>query len=117
MTDADFKMLWDYAADYSDKGEFIDTYRETMGKAISDRSVRVQFMGQVWDVAHMPVKELIAASGYSLAQFSVHFCVERLAVQGWCNGSRPLPRYARLMMARMAGLLPDRWDEMNGEAK
>lgn len=62
-------------------------------------------LAQIWDVAHMTMKEIVAASGLSQTAFAKRAGIPLRTVQGWCLGERDCPAYVSFLLAEHFGLL------------
>lgn len=62
-------------------------------------------LAQIWDVAHMTMKEIVDASGLSQTAFAKQAGVPRRTVQDWCGEKRACPAYVRFLLAEHFGLL------------
>lgn len=62
-------------------------------------------LAQIWDVAHMTMKEIVDASGLSQTAFAKQAGVPRRTVQDWCGKKRACPTYVRFLLAEHYNLL------------
>lgn len=62
-------------------------------------------LAQIWDVAHMTMKEIVDASGLSQTAFAKQAGVPRRTVQDWCGEKRAFPAYVRFLLAEHYKLL------------
>lgn len=62
-------------------------------------------LAQIWDVAHMTMKEIVDASGLSQTAFAKQAGVPRRTVQDWCGEKRVCPAYVRFLLAEHYKLL------------
>lgn len=62
-------------------------------------------LAQIWDVAHMTMKEIVDASGLSQTAFAKQAGVPRRTVQDWCGKKRACPAYVRFLLAEHYNLL------------
>ena len=69
-----------------------------------DSSV-VDQLGRLWQVAHLPFRELLKLLDLSQTACSVRFCIHLRTVQRWALGERACPSYIRLMMAELCGVV------------
>lgn len=109
MTDKLFTKLWMDALGQPDKERYIAEYGYPVwfDKISNDIDVVVETLGNIHDVAHMEIKEMISSSGLSQAGFATKFCIPKRTIENWCMGIRKCPDYTRLMIARSLGLLKD----------
>lgn len=56
-------------------------------------------LSQIWDVAHMTMKEIVATSGMTQSAFAKCAGVPLRTLQGWCGGTRECPAYLRFLLA------------------
>lgn len=56
-------------------------------------------LAQIWDVAHMTMKEIVAASGMTQSAFAKCAGVPLRTLQGWCGETRECPSYLRFLLA------------------
>ena len=56
-------------------------------------------LSQIWDVAHMTMKEIVAASGMTQSAFAKCAGVPLRTLQGWCGETRECPSYLRFLLA------------------
>lgn len=69
-------------------------------------SDRLENIGKIWDAAHRTMKDIIADSGYSMADLSRRLQIPYRSVQNWCAGVRIPPDYVLLMIQECIGMLP-----------
>ncbi len=62
-------------------------------------------LAQIWDVAHMTMKEIVDASGLSQTAFAKQAGVPRRTVQDWCGEKRACPAYVRFLLVEHYNLL------------
>lgn len=62
-------------------------------------------LAQIWDVAHMTMKEIVDASGLSQTAFAKQAGIPRRTVQDWCGEKRACPAYVRFLLVEHYGLL------------
>lgn len=61
-------------------------------------------LGQLWDVAHLTIKDIRAHTGLSQAAFATRYCIPRRTVENWESGTSACPDYLRLLLTRDVGL-------------
>lgn len=59
---------------------------------------------QVWDVAHLSVSDIRAATGLTQRAFAERHCIPRRNIEAWESGDRPCTDYLRLLLAQAEGL-------------
>ena len=62
-------------------------------------------LSTIWDLAHLPMRELVARTGLSQTAFAKQAGIPRRTVQGWCLGARDCPEYVRFLLAEHYGLI------------
>lgn len=62
-------------------------------------------LSTIWDLAHLPMRDLVARTGLSQTAFAKRAGIPRRTVQGWCLGERDCPTYVRFLLAEHYGLL------------
>lgn len=65
---------------------------------------RVEELGQLWDAAHLTIRDIRAHTGLSQAAFAVRYCIPRRTVENWESGDRQCADYTRLLLAEAVGL-------------
>ena len=71
----------------------------------TDLDAEKRRLAQIWDVAHMTMKEIVDASGLSQTAFAKQAGVPRRTVQDWCGEKRACPAYVRFLLAEHYKLL------------
>lgn len=62
-------------------------------------------LSTIWELAHLPMRELISRTGLSQTGFAKGAGIPLRTVQGWCLGERECPTYVRFLLAEHYGLL------------
>lgn len=62
-------------------------------------------LSSIWDMARLPMRELVARTGLSQTAFAKQAGVPRRTVQDWCGGKRACPAYVRFLLAEHYKLL------------
>lgn len=62
-------------------------------------------LSTIWDVAHLPMRELVARTGLSKTAFAKRAGVPYRTLQGWCCCTRECPVYVRFLLAEHYKLL------------
>lgn len=65
---------------------------------------RLDMLGQLWDVAHLTIKDIRAHTGLSQAAFATRYCIPTRTLEDWERGVRSCPDYLRLLLAKDVGL-------------
>lgn len=109
MTDRLFCKLWRDALAQPDRELYIAEYGypEWFDEISTDASEAVRILGNIHDVAHMSVRDMISSSGLTQSAFAMRFCIPLRTVEDWATDKRKCADYIRLMFARSLGLFPD----------
>lgn len=67
-------------------------------------AARIEMLGQLWDAAHLTIRDIRAHTGLSQAAFAALYCIPRRTVENWESGVRSCPDYLRLLLAQVTGL-------------
>lgn len=62
-------------------------------------------LSTIWEVAHLPMRELVARTGLSQTVFAKRAGVPYRTLQGWCGCTRECPVYVRFLLAEHYNLL------------
>lgn len=107
MSDIDFYNLFGAALAAADRDAFVSDWAlSTMwGDAETDEipDARVAMLVEMWDVAHMSVREIRSRTGLTQAAFCTRFCMPKRTLENWEGGKRSCPDYVRLMLAELSG--------------
>lgn len=109
ITDTQFPLLWAEALNTSDRDVFISEWATSSLFLAPDDdgdipAELIEWLGQLWDVAHMSLSEIRATTGLSQNKMADRFCIPRRTVQNW-EQRGTCPDYTRLMMADILGLI------------
>ena len=108
MTDKQFCTIFAEALVSPDRDAFVSDW--SLSSAWGDApgadipADRLDMLGQLWDVAHLTIKDIRAHTGLSQAAFATRFCIPRRTVENWESGTSSCPDYLRLLLARDVGL-------------
>lgn len=107
MTDKIFYRLWQDALAQPNKEMYIGEYGypDWFDEISTDTGEISEILGNIHDVAHMTVRDMIIKSGMTQAAFSFHFCIPIRTVEQWATGKRKCADYIRLMIAKDLKLL------------
>lgn len=109
MTDKQIYQLYGETANYDDPDAFAsDAALSLLDPDEPGQEVDMALAGQLrtlWDIYHLPFRELLARMGLNQSGCSRRFCIPMRTVQGWALEERTCPSYIRLMMAEAVGLL------------
>lgn len=109
MTDHQFYLCWAECSNYTDRSEYISdlTLSSIWGDA-DDADIpqdRLDRLAQIWDVQHMTMREIRAASKLSQVKFAERYLIPRRTVEDWDAGRFAPPDYVKLFLARDLGLI------------
>lgn len=62
-------------------------------------------LSTIWEMAHLPMRELVARTGLSQTAFAKQAGVPLRTVQDWCCEKRECPAYVRFLLAEHYKLL------------
>lgn len=108
MTDKLFNTLWAAALNCADRDVYVSDW--ALSSAWGDELkaeipvARIEMLGQLWDTAHLTIRDIRAHTGLSQAAFAVRYCIPRRTVENWESGDRQCADYVRLLLAEAAGL-------------
>ena len=104
-----FSALWGEALTATDRDAFVSdwTLSSIWGDDPDDDipQDRADYIGRIWDAAHMSIKDICDTAGLTQRQLSTNFCIPYRTVQDWYGGRRQAPDYIRLMLIRLLGIL------------
>lgn len=67
-------------------------------------SARLPLLYDLWDVIHMPFRNIRLALGMSCADFAAAFAIPRRTLYRWDLNETPCPLYTKLLLAHAVGL-------------
>ena len=108
-TDEIFSNLWADALATTERDAYVSNW--TLSSIWGDDPEsdipqdRIDYLGRIWDVAHMSVREICKAAKMSQVALAQRFCIPYRTVQNWCGDVSKCPDYVRLMMARLLNLI------------
>lgn len=109
MNDHTFSILWAEALTTSDRDAYVSDWALSSIWADAPEAEisqdRIDYLGRLWDVAHMGVREICKASKLSQVALSQRFGIPYRTIQNWCGDVNKCPDYVRLMMAECLGLI------------
>jgi hypothetical protein len=62
-------------------------------------------LSTIWDLAHLPMRELVVRTSLSQTTFAKRAGIPRRTVQDWCCEKRACPAYVRFLLAEHYKLL------------
>lgn len=108
LEERNFAMLVGEAMKCNDVDEFVSDFAlSDIWNDSEDDDVpteRIEFLRNLWEVAHMTVKDILNKTGLSQRRFSERFFIPYRTVQNWCLNKRTPPAYLILMFAECLGL-------------
>lgn len=111
MNDRDFNIVWGEALRSSDRDTYISEWATSsiwgLPEDLTDDDLTdiATKLGNIWDAAHMSVKEICKAAGLTQACLAQKLCAPLSTVENWCRGVNKCPNYTRLMILEKLGLL------------
>ena len=70
-----------------------------------DLDAEKERLSDIWELAHLHMRELVARTGLSQTAFAKGAGVPRRTVQDWCGEKRACPAYVRFLLAEHYKLL------------
>lgn len=70
-----------------------------------DLDAEKERLSTIWDLAHLPMRELVSRTGLSQTSFAKQAGVPLRTVQDWCGEKRACPTYVRFLLAEHYNLL------------
>lgn len=70
-----------------------------------DLDAEKERLSNIWELAHLSMRELVARTGLSQTAFAKQAGIPRRTVQDWCGEKRACPTYVRFLLAEHFGLL------------
>lgn len=107
MNDVMFYNLFGAALADPGRDAFVSDWSlsSVWGDAETDEipAARIAMLGELWDAAHMSVREIRSFTGLTQAAFCMRFCIPKRTLENWEGGKRSCPDYVRLMLAELSG--------------
>lgn len=109
MTDKQFNIVFSDALSTPDRDAFVSDLSLSSLFTGADEAApvdpaMVEELGQVWDVAHLSVSDIRAATGLSQRAFAERHLIPRRNVENWDRGYCQPPDYLRILLAQAEGL-------------
>ena len=109
MTDKQFNAVFTAALAAPDRDAFVSDWGlSTLFTGGDDTApvdpALVEELGQVWDVAHLSVSDIRAATGLSQRAFAERHCIPRRTYEDWESGANVCAPYMILLLAQAEGL-------------
>lgn len=111
MTDKQFYTVWGEALASTDRDTYVSEWSTSsiwgQAEELTDEDLLAiaAKLGNIWDVAHMSVKDICKAAGLTQAELAAKICAPKRTVENWCAGANKCPDYTRLLIAEKLGLL------------
>lgn len=101
-----FKFYHD-AQDQPDLETYIAEYGypDYFDEISDDPEKVVAKLSEIHRLAHMSIRELIAAAGMTQAGFAKYFDIPLRTLENWCGGSRACKEYDKIMFAELLGII------------
>lgn len=102
MTDKIFYELWSDALNTTDRDAYVSDWglssiwEDTEESTIPE--TRISQLGDIWDVAHMSIKEICKAANLTQAALATRICAPKRTIENWCSGANKCPDYTRLLI-------------------
>lgn len=96
--------LWVCAVDSPNRDAYISreieshVWRDVYGAEIP--SERYDYLGGIWDAAHMGLDFFLARSGMREGEFCAYFAIEYKFYKRWAAKAKAIPEHVRMMLAR-----------------
>lgn len=108
LDDKMFSTLWDAAVSTADRDVFVSEWAaSSIWEDDPDEKIparRLRHLGQLWDAAHISIKQIRQALGLSQIDFATRFLISPRTVQNWEYGTTQCPEYVRLLLLQVTGL-------------
>lgn len=107
MTDKRFYDLWVDALAQPDEDMYIAEYGypDWFDEISEEAGEVVEKLREIHRVSHMSMRDIIATTGLTQAEFAVKYCVPKRTVENWASGVNKCPDYVRLLFARELGII------------
>ena len=107
MTDKQFNILWDDALTAQNREAYVSDWSLSPvwgdGPEADAPPARIEMLTQLWDAAHLSVRDIRVHTGLSQRAFATRYCISRRTVENWESGSRQCPDFIRLLLAQICG--------------
>lgn len=102
-----FYKLWQDALAQPDRDMYIAEYGypEWFDEISPDAGEVARILGNIHDVAHMSIRDMLSKSGLTQQAFAYKFCVPLRTVENWATGKRNCADYDRLGFAERLGFI------------
>lgn len=105
MNDKQFCVIFSEACNDNNKEVFVSDWAlSSIFEETEDLIKLSEEIANIWDVAHLSIKDIREKTGLSQVKFSLRFCIPRRTLEDWESGRNKCPDYTRLMLAQIVGL-------------
>ena len=108
MTDKTFNFLFFDALNRADRDAYVSEWALSSvwgdDPEAESPAARIEMLGQLWDAAHLTIRDIRAHTGLSQAAFAARYCIPRRTVENWESGDRQCAACLRLLLAEAVGL-------------
>lgn len=104
-----FPTLWAAALAANDRDAYVSDW--TLSSIWGDNPTddipqeRIDYLAQIWDAAHMSVKDICKAAKLTQLQLGERYGISRRTIGNWCTGENTCPHYTRLLILLDLGLV------------
>lgn len=103
LTDKQFGRMFSDANNVNDRDAFISNWSLSGIWGDNIPAERIDAAGRIWDLAHITINDIVAASGLSIADFAASYAIPYSTLQHWRSGVNTCPVYLRLLLIRSIG--------------
>lgn len=104
-----FSTLWGEALTTADRDAYISDWAlsSIWGYDPFDEipHERIDYLAQIWEAAHMSVKDICKAAKLTQLQLGERYGISRRTIGNWCTGENTCPNYTRLLILLDLGLV------------
>lgn len=108
MTDHQFSILFAEALTSANRDAYVsDAALSTIWGDDPDAEIpeeRIRQLGELWDAAHTPVREICRRAGLTQRALALRFLIPERTVSNWSRNTSQCPDYTRLMLLQLTGL-------------
>lgn len=99
--------LWKDALAQPNKEMYIAEYGypDWFDEISRDTNEIIQMLGNIHDIAHMSIRDIISKSGMTQSAFSIKFCIPLRTIEDWATDKRKCADYIRLMLSKELGFI------------
>lgn len=106
MIDQVLSTLWTEALAAQDRDAYVSELAlSSIFPSDTDPAVNAEYVGKVWDVAHMSAQEIVTARGLKRTACAQLLCMPYRTLESWCRGDRDCGDYIRLWLAVLLGII------------